>query len=235
MKKKQNNKQKIFIALNYIFAFIIFLIIAYYSLELSDIQSMGINPSYSILLLFISIVILMMYLRYSNAFIKKENIKKIDIINGIKQDVQFISIFFFILLIIIIHVAYPKQNKYVTIDVSHLIPQDQDRALDIINQVKPIFLKSQKEIKFTYSVSDNCLIKQTCYDVLGKNTIGYIIMNFNDDIIKNKKILCHEMSHRFFQWDAISHRLIYVLRDDYQMCYMEKENKYNERFLKIKR
>lgn len=120
---------------------------------------------------------------------------------------------------------YQLKDMNVKIDYSDLEPKQRRQAMEIISQLKPKYLKFQKEIYFVKDVSGICKRCKTTED--GLKAVGLNFIKQKKIYVEwhgkldTKRILCHELLH-----SILDPRAEFFVRDidNYYVCYKDEFN-----------
>lgn len=107
------------------------------------------------------------------------------------------------------------------LNIEELKLSEQKLILNIIDEVQPIYMKTQKSITFTHNISKYSLSYNNL-DTAGFNLNKNIYIEFvnNEEIMK--EVICHELLHSFFRFDDYSHSIIYDLGEQ-KVCFSMNE------------
>ncbi len=101
------------------------------------------------------------------------------------------------------------------INTSELTEEEQEGVLEIINDVKIIYMKKQRSIEFTKNI-EKYGRKIGTRGINKRN--GYIILAYTSDDYSLREALCHELLHSYMYRDDISHAIVYDLHG-YLPCF----------------
>ncbi len=104
-----------------------------------------------------------------------------------------------------------------SVDLHELSESEQKVAMRILMDIKPAYLKAQKNITFTKDIQGR--YGKEIPVIGGFNRGGQLFVKwYPKDIIGMKKILCHEMLHSYMYPDDTTHNVLFDV-EDYLPCY----------------
>jgi len=103
----------------------------------------------------------------------------------------------------------------------NITEEEQVEILEMLADVKPIYLKFQKSITFTRDVDPHYKGNKT--GILGLNRgRGEIFILYPQDTTPLRESICHELSHSFYFSDETTHAIIYDLHK-FQTCFKSSD------------
>lgn len=151
---------------------------------------------------------------------------KHSIIKRLKRKNRFLAINYYclcgLLIVTLLTLGYiiywmiPSAKYTPKVFYENMSQEEIETANSILNEIKPLYLKTTYSIRFTKNISQYC--DNGC---LGYNTRRRVTTIFDpDNLMRTKIVLCHELLHSIIPLGESGEEYVEDL-DDYLPCYIQ--------------